>query len=511
MEMPHGHPLGGDDIAKVLSSAGPVVKAVLLRCQNVGKGDNDEEINRKPAAALKETEDDGNDEKQKVVIDEDAQEGPAEETPRVVLTELIEQIEIDTTPSKSMVAKTLGGQFTFLGQYEDEGIVLMIRNLPDDLVEILREETEEDGDGGEDDMTTLSQQLARHFKVSQLKVLCHEREIDTDGMLEKADLVKALVEYQDNLPPLNPHQLQPPLHKTRVRGDILCMKVAETQEELDDDDDDDDNNHEDEVARDSNNEHDQEKESAKLQDTSNEVPSPAESKVETSDDEGDEHHNDAKEVVVLSNEEFFLDYTKEQYIKFASRTDIPLHEVRGENEDDDGEEEDQEEEEYVEEHETDGDAFILGEDGDEIEEEDKSAMFNLVMNEVLRQYREENGRGPNTQELLEMRANIAKELDVQVAEVTDGDWDKKAKSNSTPSEKKIAFDSEDKVKEFVPDEDEYNYGGAMAIMHGMHEDDDEDEDEDDEDFSEPPTKRIKTRNEDDEDDSKPAAIEKGVS
>ena len=27
---------------------------------------------------------------------------------------------------------------------------------------------------------------------------------------------------------------------------------------------------------------------------------------------------------VMTNEEFFLDYTKEEYIKFASQTDIPI-------------------------------------------------------------------------------------------------------------------------------------------------------------------------------------------
>ena len=90
---------------------------------------------------------------------------------------------------------------------------------------------------------------------------------------------------------------------------------------------------------------------------------------------------------------------------------------------------------------------------------------------------------------------------------------RRAKKNSTPSEKKIAFNSEDKVKEFVPDENEYNYSGepdAMAIMRmqGL-EDDEEEDDDDDEDYTDRPAKRIKTTGEDDdEEDSKPAAVEK---
>ena len=44
---------------------------------------------------------------------------------------LVEGLEVDTTPQAQDVAKILGGPFTFLGQYEDEGIVLMIRRDQD--------------------------------------------------------------------------------------------------------------------------------------------------------------------------------------------------------------------------------------------------------------------------------------------------------------------------------------------------------------------------------------------
>jgi hypothetical protein len=484
------HPLGGADIAQLLTSTGPVVKAVLLHCSKT----TDEEGNQKPAATV--------DKRASLPKENHGDESFAEKnnnttsestpTPRLVLTDLIEQIEIDTTPNKSMVAKTLGGPFTFLGQYEEEGIVLMIRNLPDDLDEVVRnemEEEEDDDDGEGDGDVNVSQQLPRLFKISQLKTLCHERDIDTQGMLEKADLVKALMEYQDSLPPYNPHQLQPPLHKARVRGNILCLKVAETPEELDNDHDDSD-----EAVAEEN----------------------ADGDDGDGNDGGETDHDETaatKEVVVMSNDEFFLDYTKDEYVKFASRADIPEHELPDPEEaEEDDEEEEDDDDDYVEdqEEEEEGAAFIPGEEGEVLDEEDRNAMFNLVMNEVLRQYREDNGRGPNTRELLELRASIAKELDVKVAQVPDDDWDKKAKATPSPSSKKIAFEKEDKVKEFVPHEDEYNYHGEPdAMAAAMEEMDDDEDDEDDEDYAEPPPgKKQKMDEEGDEEedlDSKPAA------
>ncbi|CAJ1934368.1 unnamed protein product [Cylindrotheca closterium] len=44
----------------------------------------------------------------------------------------VKAIRLDTTPKNQMVAKTLGGPFTFLGQYEDEGLMIMVRRDPDD-------------------------------------------------------------------------------------------------------------------------------------------------------------------------------------------------------------------------------------------------------------------------------------------------------------------------------------------------------------------------------------------
>jgi hypothetical protein len=422
-------------IAKVLSSKGPVVKCVLLRavpkdgkdshphaiCLD-GKSQAVEKAQQELGMIPPPPKDDEKDEKD----DDDENGETSEPAPALhggkVLDHLMEQLELDMTPSKSMVQTTLGGPFTFLGQYEDEGIVIMVRQAHEDEEEYpIQEELEE-------------------LKLFELKLLLEDRGISPDGMLEKSDMVQALLKDFE-LPPINPHQLQPPLHKKTVRGDILVVKVAETQEELDQED------------------------------------------------------AEEKEVVVPTNDEFFLDYTLDQYIQFASRTDIEEHEIEEPEEGQGSDEEDSDEEE--------GEGYVLGgEDNEEIAEEDKSAMFNLVMNEVLRQYREDNGRGPNTQELLELRSAIAKQLEVEVAEIdADGaDWDKKAKETPT-NKRKIAFSTDTKVMEYVPDPDEHDH-------HNAAESDDEDYEEEEE---EPPTKKLKSSgddSEDDEEDSKPAAIEK---
>jgi hypothetical protein len=286
--------LQGLDIAKLLSSAGPVVKCVLLRAT-----ENAAEEESKPAAAATVSLPDNNHKK------------------RVILTDLIDELQVDTTPKKSMVAQILGGPFTFLGQYDDEGIVLMCGK------------SQEEG-------------------------------------------------------PLNPHQLQPPLTDSVVRGDILILKVAPTEEVLDDDDDDD-------------------------------------------DDDGDHE----KAVVVPTNDEFFLDYTKEEYIAFASRTDVVAPEME---EGDDGEEEEEEEEEEEIEEEEDEEYSGEEEEDDDDDEDDlesQVAMMNLIMGQVLRRFHEENGRGPDTRELLELRSALAEKIGVEVPEVQGADWDQKASKRKT--------------------------------------------------------------------------------
>ncbi|KAL3936148.1 MAG: hypothetical protein SGBAC_008468 [Bacillariaceae sp.] len=306
-----------------------------------------------------------------------------------------------------MVSKMLGGSFTFLGQYEDEGVVLMIRNIPEDAAPFEKED------------------LACE-KLSYLRSLCDQRDINMDAMLEKNDLVNALIKDSE-LPPVSPHLLQPPLNKKVVRGDILILKVAETEEELDDEDE----------------------------------------------------SSEAPDVNVPSNDEFFLDYTKSQYIAFASRTDI--EEVSSEDEQASEEEEEGEESE----------AYQLG-PNETIDEEDKSAMFNLVMNEVLRHYREENGRGPNTHELLELRASIAKELDVEVPNIEIVDWNEKINKKSKNPGRRITFGDKDRVREYHPDPNEHYRPEEIAEMESQPDSDEDDEEGED---YEPPKKKAKASNE----------------
>ena len=239
---------------------------------------------------------------------------------RNVLVDLLEEVDVDTTPKQRMVEKVLGGSFTFLGQYEDEGIVMMIRNL----------------DGVEEDAL-----------------------------------------------PINPHALQPPFEEATVRGDILVMKVAATDEALDND--------------------------------------------------GTE---EKKDLIMPTNGEFFLDYTKANYIAFSQRTDVVAPEVPEEDDDDeecsDEEElessgdEEGEEEVGIEEEGEEGDEEDEEWDAAEDEDETRTAMMNLIMRRVLRRFHEGNGRGPNTQELLDLRSAVAAKMGVQVPEILDTDWDRKA-------------------------------------------------------------------------------------
>jgi hypothetical protein len=384
-ETNHNNPLEGAAIAKVLSSEGPIVKCVVLRASPEScTTDGD----KKPSA-----------------------KSDNEDSVRQVLPDLIDEIEIDTTPSKSMVAQTLGGSFTFLGQYEEEGVVLMMRDIPEDAVAL--------------DMEELAAE-----KLAKLRSMCQEREIDMAGMLEKPDLVNALVK-DSQLPPINPHSLQPPLHKALVRGDIVILKVAETKEELD-------------------------------EETDTEEP----------------------EITAPSNEEFFLSYTKSQYIAFASRTDIEEHDVEPEKAGECEEEEKDASDEEADKEESE--PYQLGQEEEEIDDEDKSAMFNLVMNEVLRQYRDEHGRGPHTHELLELRATIAKELDVKISEIEIVDWNEKAKKISKNPGRRISFGGKDKIREYHPDPDEHLQPEVEAEYT------ENDGNEDDEAEYEPPKKKVKT-------------------
>lgn len=163
------HRIGGSDIANLLQSKGPVVKCVVLRAPRQDQNTTKESL---------------------------------------ILEDLVEELEIDTTPAKNEVEKVLDGPITFIGQYDEgEGIVLMARR---GLV-----------------ANTEDSEEYESMSVGRLRAKCKERSISTDTMIEKQDLVDALRDKEKTLPPLNLHTLHPPLHKIKVRGDILILKVAE--------------------------------------------------------------------------------------------------------------------------------------------------------------------------------------------------------------------------------------------------------------------------------------------
>ena len=216
---------GADSIAKVLQSSGPVVTCVLLRHMLPnGKDSKPHAVIPKQvaesvaAAASLDSLDTKTSSKTK--------KGPAKTPPpsprnhhhqhhhqRPVLTELVEEVQVDTTPSAKGVEHVLGGPFTFIGQYPTEGVMLMKR--ADQLDDVDR------------DLEGLS--------VQHLKALCLESpdiDFDETATLEMSDLVEAIRGAQL---PINPHQLQPPFDKEVIRGDILVLKVADTDDEEDED------------------------------------------------------------------------------------------------------------------------------------------------------------------------------------------------------------------------------------------------------------------------------------
>ena len=439
--------LGSVDIGSMLRSTGPVVKCVLLRAA----GAEDEQ--KKPAAATT-TNDDGasaspeqEDGKKKAAADEGGGDGQPQAQPSQppILTDLIEEIEIDTTPKKAMVQHVLGGPFTFLGQYEDEGIMVMVRR-PDFA------DDDDDDDDSEDD---------------------HSDEDQEDG---------------ENKPPLNMHRLQPPLHKKEVYGDILLMRVAPVNDEPEEDEE-----QEEEAEADADDEEQEEEEQEEESDEATAAAAAAEAAAAAS---------------AVSNDDFFLDYTRAEYLKFAARTDIPEHEI------DDGEDEEEEidgEEASDDDEEGSDEEFGLEDlcDDDDEDEDDEDAqvgMMNLIFGQILRRFREENGRGPDTRELLEMRSALAERLGVEVPPVDDegSDWDKKAPPFASPGPKlggtprKQPGDADDNSndggeEEKKADGDEDADKAAAAVIATNDEDADAAEPNDDEPACSPAEKRGEKR------------------
>lgn len=285
--------LNGEDITRILNTTGPIVTCVLVRG---GSG-------------------------------EDA----------------ISEVRLDTTPQKREVENLLGGPITFLGQYPEEGVVVMTTKK---------------------DLNNTEQQASSE---------CVEG---------------------------NRVRLPMPLDEVVVYSDCLIMKVTK-----DDDDD------------------------------------------------------------------FFLDYSKELYLDLVSRggekRQEPLEEDSDSEVDDDNELEQSDDEECSNEEDADSDGQVLdddddydenfSDDGEDMEldsEEERIGMLNLCMGQILRRFQEENGHGPDTRQLLEMRHALAIKLGVEVSlppehsetEDVEEDIGEESNDNDNPQTK------EDKVEDIQSDE-----------------------------------------------------------
>jgi len=468
-------------IGEMLNTKGPVVTCVILRAARVAtasksrrriEGGQEDKIASGVAAPRDH-------DKPAAVADADEKGRALEETRatksrRLLYEDLIEEIEIDTSPQKNEFENVLGGPFTFVGQYHSEGTILMA------LRGFVEEETGEKIDsiienerGG-----TGVRQCFESMPVGELRAQCRGWAMPMENMPEKQDTVDALKRKEQVLPPINPHPLRPPFHNTRVRGDIVIIKVAEVEGPLDDKDG---------GKRDDGREGNATDVTENTSDGISNGPMEAKdgSVNEAKQASDDPHDEDCKDIAAVqdpdkmkkkqdeerlpvsaldapSNKAFFLPYTKKEYLAFASRTDIPLKpvidllgiaaETQNETErdqecsvDDDGNADENEEDD-----ENDGD-YQLPEAGMEelTEEEEKSAMLNIVMSELLRKFREENSRGANSQELLEIRASVAEQLGMTVATydarqaMTEGEASGESKSEEVQGEGKRVRDALD--------------------------------------------------------------------
>ena len=205
------------------------------------------------------------------------------------------------------------------------------------------------------------------------------------------------------------------------------MKVAPVDDPVDESDDE---NEDDEAANDDvddNDKSDKEPVGNDAGDKEETIPSKT-----GEGDEDDKHEasspyigikeSEAAGLHIPPNDEFFLPYTKDEYLAFASRTDVEQPgAIGGESEDIEnaGREGGDNNGEYGNEDEgehDDGDFHMAAVGMEELtEEEEKCAMLNIVMSELLRKFREENGRGPNSREVLEIRASVAEQLGMEVA------------------------------------------------------------------------------------------------
>eukprot|EP00591_Stephanopyxis_turris_P000490 CAMPEP_0195527284 /NCGR_PEP_ID=MMETSP0794_2-20130614/28844_1 /TAXON_ID=515487 /ORGANISM="Stephanopyxis turris, Strain CCMP 815" /LENGTH=375 /DNA_ID=CAMNT_0040658165 /DNA_START=84 /DNA_END=1212 /DNA_ORIENTATION=+ len=194
--------LGGIDIQSILGEAGPVVKCVILRAippSSASSAKKDETIttddvkeeSKEPDGSVT-TVTNNSEPRPSADLDADSNDmdkkkdasSPVDGNNTFAGTNydqyehLVEEVSVDTTPKKCMVREILGGPVTFLGQYEEEGIVVISRRISD---------------------------------------------------------YEENVKEEDKIRQINPHRLQPPLHNVgmdqEIRGDLLLMRVKKVENE----------------------------------------------------------------------------------------------------------------------------------------------------------------------------------------------------------------------------------------------------------------------------------------
>ena len=77
------------------------------------------------------------------------------------------------------------------------------------------------------------------------------------------------------------------------------------------------------------------------------------------------------------------------------------------------------------------------------DEECQIGMMNLILAQILKRFREENGRGPNTEELLAMRSALAEKLGIDESLVNESVHVGSAEEQLNESEKRKIDDSKD--------------------------------------------------------------------
>jgi len=174
----------------------------------------------------------------------------------------------------------------------------------------------------------------------------------------------------------------------------------------------------------------------------------------------------APESDTQDSDEFFQDFTCEEYLEFVAlckkedRKVVETVDIKETTSNqDDMDHYDLEEGDAVEDngHEEDEIGEDEEEDDDEAytefdEDEERVGMMNLIMGQILRKFREEHGRGPDTKELLQMRQALAMKLGVEVPAVWDDDDDDDVCSVDNECSNNDDKSSEDKENEDKEDE-----------------------------------------------------------